>query len=183
MDEKKLGYFACNVVDLGNPIPAGKYMELMNPNIQNPHKFIWPLDRQFRLRGKIPPNEMKRPIMLNKDGTPCFLVLKRGRTTDMTYGIGTEIFSVTRTHIPNGPTFKAKEWPIMPYSKESGAFSAVGDSGAVVFDVRGRMGGLLTAGAEITDTTDITYVTPMEFLQVDIEATLKRKITINVKKG
>jgi hypothetical protein len=70
----------------------------------------------------------------------------------------------------------------MPYSKESGAFSPVGDSGAVVCDIRGRMGGLLTAGAGITDTTDITYVTLMEFLQVDIEATLKRKITINVEK-
>jgi hypothetical protein len=109
VDEKKLGYFAGNVVDLGNQIPAGKYMELMNPNIQNPYKFIWPRIDSSGSEEKYQLNEMKRPIMLNKDGTPCFLVLKRGRTTDMTYGIGNEIFSVTRTHIPNGPTFKAKE--------------------------------------------------------------------------
>jgi hypothetical protein len=91
---------------------------------------------------------MKRPGMPDEQGNPCFLGLKRGRTTDVTNGIGNEIFSYTRNHLPNSPPLTAKEWPIIYYSTGTEPFSAEGDSGAAVFDVRGRMGGLITAGVD-----------------------------------
>ncbi|KAF9018320.1 hypothetical protein BDZ89DRAFT_1044544 [Hymenopellis radicata] len=47
------------------------------------------------------------------------------------------------------------------YDKESGVFSKGGDSGLVIVDGLGRIDGILTAGAGITDEMDITYATLM----------------------
>jgi len=47
---------------------------------------------------------------------------------------------------------------------KSGAFTDRGDSGAVIVDRQGRIGSLLTSGAGITDSTEITYATPISFL-------------------
>jgi hypothetical protein len=69
----------------------------------------------------------------------------------------------------NSPT-KSKEWAIVPYDTKSGPFSAPGDSGAVIVDGLGRIGGLLTGGCGITDTSDISYTTPITFLLESIKA-------------
>jgi len=52
------------------------------------------------------------------------------------------------------------------YNSKSGAFSENGDSGGVIVDGLGRIGGLLTGGAASVDTPseDITYATPINFL-------------------
>ena len=55
------------------------------------------------------------------------------------------------------------EWAILPYDK-SDVFSAHGDSGAIIFDGQGRIGGVLTGGAGKTDSTDVTYATPFYWL-------------------
>ncbi|KAN0109281.1 hypothetical protein V8E52_009465 [Russula decolorans] len=47
---------------------------------------------------------------------------------------------------------------------KSGAFSAKGDSGSVVVDGAGRIGGVLTSGGGDTDSSDVTYVTPIDFV-------------------
>jgi len=62
-----------------------------------------------------------------------------------------------------------KEWAIVPYDKTWRPFSNDGDSGAVIIDARGRMGGLLTGGAGATDSTDISYATPAHFLLENME--------------
>jgi hypothetical protein len=62
------------------------------------------------------------------------------------------------------------EWAILPYDNKSGPFSAPGDSGSVIVDGLGRMGGLLTGGAGIADSYDITYATPISFLMQSIKA-------------
>jgi hypothetical protein len=51
----------------------------------------------------------------------------------------------------------SKEWAILPRDSKSGVFSA---EGAVIIDGRGRIGGLLTGGTGVTDSTDITFATP-----------------------
>jgi hypothetical protein len=180
VDTSRLGdSFSGNVIDLGTKISPEKLTQVMNPNVQNPHKFSYPVDRQLSLQGTIPINEMKHPEMKDKDGSPCLLVLKRGRTTEVTYGIANEIFSCVRYYF--GETeITAMEWSILPYDKDSGAFSARGDSGAVVVDARSRMGGLLTGGAGVTARTDITYVTPMVFLLRNMEKNGVRNPNTNV---
>jgi hypothetical protein len=56
------------------------------------------------------------------------------------------------------------QWAILPYDHKSGAFSAPGDSGAVIVDDKGRIGGLLTGGAGQRESTDVTYASPFYWL-------------------
>jgi hypothetical protein len=53
---------------------------------------------------------------------------------------------------------------------ESGPFSAPGDSGSIVADGRGRVGGLITGGAGNTKFVDVTYATPLFWLLPRIKA-------------
>lgn len=63
----------------------------------------------------------------------------------------------------------SKEWAIYNYDKKSGVFSAPGDSGSIVVDGLGCIGGMLHGGAGTIDTCDITYVTPMWWLWPQIK--------------
>ena len=70
-------------------------------------------------------------------------------------------------YIPGyGEPLVTREW----YDKTFGPFS---DEGAVV-DAKGRMGGLLTGGGT-TDSTDMSYATPLEFLLTNMEEAGFRK--------
>lgn len=52
------------------------------------------------------------------------------------------------------------EWTILPFDDNSGPFSRKGDSGSVVVDGAGWIGGILTSRSGKMDSTDLTYVTP-----------------------
>ena len=58
----------------------------------------------------------------------------------------------------------SKEVAVLPRSSKSGPFSKPDDSGSAVIDGRGRIAGLLTGGAGVTDVSDCTYVTSINFL-------------------
>jgi hypothetical protein len=73
------------------------------------------------------------------------MVIKRGRTTSLTVGRANNVFSFTRRYF--GDSRVSKEWAILPFDSKSGAFSEKGDSGSVVVDGAGRIGGLLTGGS------------------------------------
>ncbi|KAH7888331.1 hypothetical protein F5I97DRAFT_2002004 [Phlebopus sp. FC_14] len=139
-----------NCIDLGTKIDDADLMRMLYPHNTSPHTFEYPADRLLHLRGTIPVEEMHKPTMLDQNGDHCIVVLKRGCTTGLTVG--------------------RANWTIIPYDKESGAFSANGDSGSVVVDGRGRIGGLLTGGDGITQRLDLTYVTPIDFLMERIKA-------------
>ncbi|TFY52249.1 hypothetical protein EVG20_g10637 [Dentipellis fragilis] len=68
------------------------------------------------------------------------------------------------------------EWGIMNYDDRTQVFSEPGDSGAIVADFRGRIGGMLTGGAGErdgvgkTDVLDMAYVTPWRWLFERIKA-------------
>jgi hypothetical protein len=51
------------------------------------------------------------------------------------------------------------EWAILSFDNKSGAFSAPGDSGSVVADGSGCIGGIITSGTGRTHAKDITYAT------------------------
>jgi hypothetical protein len=53
---------------------------------------------------------------------------------------------------------------ILPYDNKSGDFSAPGDSGSIIADGHGRIGGLLTGASGETESLDITYATPLFWL-------------------
>jgi hypothetical protein len=58
----------------------------------------------------------------------------------------------------------SKEWAVISLDKSSGGFSAKGDSGSVVVDGLGRIVGMITGGSGATETSDVTFVTPIDFI-------------------
>lgn len=119
--------------------------------------FKYPSDRLLGLRGMITEERMRNPDMLDHDNKTCLFVIKNGNTTGVTMGRATGIFSFVRADLSS----QSKEWAIYNYDNKSGVFSARGDSGSIIVDGLGRIGGLLTGGAGKTGTSDVTYATPM----------------------
>ena len=137
---------------------------MMNPNPQNPHPFTYPQDRLLRLSGTIPDGELRRPTTLNMNDDPCLVVIKRSAASGLTFGHAHDIVSYARDYYNGGDTKGSKDWSIRPAPGLPGPFSRKSDSGAVIVDGRGRIGGLLTGGSGLTDSLDITYATPINFL-------------------
>ncbi|KAH8119367.1 hypothetical protein DFH11DRAFT_1686263 [Phellopilus nigrolimitatus] len=153
--------FKGNVLDLGTAIPPDEFTLKMYPRDDGPTTFKYPSDRLLPLRGMISQELMRRPDMLDHDNEPCLIVIKSGNATGVTIGRATGLFSLVRD---DDTGEESREWAIYNYDKNSGVFSARGDSGSIVVDGRGRIGGLLTGGAGKTETSDVTYVTPMFWL-------------------
>ena len=156
--------FKGNVIDLETKLTTVDLDRMMNPRPTDPKNFKHPLDRLLPLQGTISTAELRRPTTVDKDGESCFMVLKRGNATDLTIGRGNNTFSFVRHYFKDKEPQTSKEWPVLPYDRKYGAFSSQGDSGAVVVDGRGRIGGLIIIGSGDTDDLDITYATPIEFL-------------------
>ncbi|KAI0669159.1 hypothetical protein C8Q78DRAFT_992809 [Trametes maxima] len=138
-----------NVIDLGRKFAPDALTRMMHPNVKNTHNFSFPSDRLLHIWGYITDEEMRKPAMYDQEGERCIMVLKRGRTTGLT---------------GDGIAKKSKEWAIIPFDNKSGPFSAKGDSGSVIVDGAGRLGSILTGGA------DVTYATPGSFVLKVINA-------------
>jgi hypothetical protein len=123
--------------------------------------FKYPHDRLLPLRDMITEECMREPDMLDHDNVTCLLVIKNGNATDVTIGRATGIFSFVRDDETGQ---ESMGWAIYNYDNKSGEFSAPGDSGSIIVDRLGRIGGLLTGGTGRTETSDVTYATPMWWL-------------------
>ena len=129
---------------------------------------VYPGERQWKIENTcIPIDEMRHPKTFDRNNSPALSVLKRGRTTGVTCGVANEVESYVRTYFPENRSFESKEWAIIGYDKTS-PFSVEGDSGALVVDAEGRMGGMLTGGSGSLETTDVTYATPIVALLQDM---------------
>jgi hypothetical protein len=136
----------------------------MDPRTDYTTSFEYPLHRLLKLQDPIPEDVLHNPDILNQDGNPCLFVIKNGNSTGVTIGRATGIFSYVREYFNNGTHQTSMEWAILPYDQKSGVFSGPGDSGSIIVDSRGRIGGLLTGGAGKTEDSDITYATPFFWL-------------------
>ena len=169
VDLEKIKDFSGNVIDLGHEGMGGKIGSAMNPNIRNPYKFAPLSDRQWPIQNTcIPLDEMKHPKTFDENNSPALSVLKRGRATGVTCGVANEIESYIRTYAEVG-SFKSKEWAIVGFDEPFNPFSKNGDSGALVVDAQGRMGGMLTGGSGKSVVIDVSYATPMVVLLKDME--------------
>lgn len=136
----------------------------MYPGANAAPNFEYPDDRLLPLRDLISEDLMHNPDMLDHNGESCLLVIKNGHATGVTLGRATGIFSYIRKYFSNNTHQTLMEWAILPYDNKSGAFSAPGDSGSIIADGHGRIGGLLTGGAGKMESSDITYATPFFWL-------------------
>jgi hypothetical protein len=142
----------------------------MRPRADAATTFKYPYDRLLPLRDLIPEDLMHNPDMLDHDGEACLLVIKNGNTTGVTIGCATGVFSYVREYFSNNTHQTSMEWAILPYDHKSDVFSAPGDSGSIIVDGCGRIGGLLTGSAGKTESSDITYASPFFWLFPRIKA-------------
>src|SRR6266699_1887053 len=134
-----------------------------NPSAAASTTFKYPSNRLLPLKGVIEEDELRRPKVLDANNEPCLLVIMSGCATSVTTGRATGVMSFVRECFENSTLQTSMEWAILPYDKSS-TFSAPGDSGAIIFDGHGCIGGLLTGGADQTVTSDVTYGTPFYWL-------------------
>jgi len=131
--------------------------------------FKFPVGGLLKIKGVVGKDDLHKPKQLDTNGEPCLLVIKNGNTTKVTLGRGTNLESVVRTIGEYDKEETSREYAIYPYSREDGPFSASGDSVSIVVDGQGRIVGLLTGGAGMTDATDVTYITPYYWLDKRIK--------------
>ncbi|KDQ10479.1 hypothetical protein BOTBODRAFT_163776 [Botryobasidium botryosum FD-172 SS1] len=164
LDKKKLlPNFKGNVIDLGPEIEPGKFMSLMYPRRDAPSKFDYPEDRLFKLEAILPAAKIKESNNQDLKGDPVRSVIKRGHTTFTTIGRLNGFESHERRYSLLGK-FDSVEAAVYPYDNNSGPFSRGGDSGALIAGPEAEFIALLTGGTGPTDSSDITYGTPMEWL-------------------
>jgi len=124
---------------------------------------------------------MHHPDMWDSDGELCLLVVKNGNATGTTIGRANGIFSIVRDYF-NDPSINqtSMEWGIINYDSKSEVFSKPGDSGSIIADIRGRIGGMLTGGSGKTESFDMTYATPFWWLLERIRANGFPNVHLNV---
>ncbi|KPM35740.1 hypothetical protein AK830_g10829 [Neonectria ditissima] len=128
---------------------------------------------KVRLQGIITEREMKHPKTLSHADDPTIMVAKFGAKSKFTVGFTNSIKSVTRRPLSN-LHLVVEEWCIIGRKHRNGLgrenFTQPGDSGACVWDVQGRIGGIVTGGGGNADMGyDVTYATPIEWLLDDFK--------------
>ena len=118
--------------------------------------FKFPPDRQLRIKGCVPPELLASPDCYDGNGEPCLIVLKNGNSTDLTVGryAGLEAYTCDQLGV------ESIELAVYNYDKQSGPFSAKGDSGSLIFAGDGRMVGILHSGMTKGASSHVTYATP-----------------------
>lgn len=122
------------------------------------------------------------------DDSPALIAIKYGRTTGATAGAILDIMYVSRSIGDDGKEHKHRELAIVGLSRNriwpdqtSDRFSARGDSGAAVFDLKGRSCGMVTSSSrndQGRQAVDITYATPMAVLLPAIEKEVGMRLRV-----
>jgi hypothetical protein len=142
----------------------------MYPRTDAPSDFDYPVERLLELRGILSPKEIRTPNDREHKGDPIRYVIKRGLTTLTTIGCLTGFESLVRFYSVLGKR-DSVEVAVYPYDNQTlTPFSKVGDSGTIIVDAHGKFVALLTCGTGPTDSSDITYGSPMYWLWEIIKA-------------
>lgn len=135
----------------------------MGPN------FYYPDERLLELRGILSAKEIRTPNKKDFKGDPIRYVIKHGHTTLTTIGRLNGFESHVRHYFATGNR-DSVEVAIYPYDNDFSPFSSRGDSGSIIVDATGKFVALLTSGTGPTDSSDITYGSPMHWLWEIIKA-------------
>ncbi|KAH8104913.1 hypothetical protein DFH11DRAFT_1692105 [Phellopilus nigrolimitatus] len=174
VDRAKLGPgFQGNMMDLGTNMSPEEFTRKCFARDDANWSFKYPDNRLLPLMNTITDQQMRHPDMFDVNREPCLLVVKSGNTTGTTIGRANGVFSIVREYYARDMNVHqtSMEWGIFGYDGKSGAFSKPGDSGSIVADIKGRIGGMLTGGSGKTETLDMTYATPFWWLLKRIKAT------------
>ncbi|KAL5593144.1 hypothetical protein FOBRF1_012246 [Fusarium oxysporum] len=158
--------FTTKLSELRNKVPVTQDLSSLVSKIP-----ASPTEMARRLRFSASHELAIGPIIIpgSEETPPGLFVLKHGRTTGFTIGRANGVHSVLRHAFEIAEEVVSSEWCIVGLGN---AFSDKGDSGAVVFDLESRVGGMITAGLRKQDNADgfdVTYATPMQWLLDDIK--------------
>jgi len=132
---------------LGTKLDADEFTVKCFPRGDTSWQFEYLGDRRLPLVGIITDDLMRATARWDSDGEPCLLVAKRGNATGTSLGRANGIFSIVRDYfIDMSINQTSMEWVIINYDSKSDVFSEPGDSGAIIADILGRIGGMLTGG-------------------------------------
>ncbi|QRW00457.1 hypothetical protein RhiJN_28475 [Ceratobasidium sp. AG-Ba] len=159
--------FRGNGLDLGTEIESGALMSLLYPGPNVPSEFDYPQDRIYMLKLILGIDKITEPDSKDSNGDPTRFVIKRGHTTKTTIGRLNGFKSFERRYGLMG-NFDSFEVAVLPYDNNSGPFSRGGDSGAAIVGANNDFVAQLTSGSGPTDSSDITYGTPMQWLWDDV---------------
>ncbi|TEB30724.1 hypothetical protein FA13DRAFT_1764439 [Coprinellus micaceus] len=154
-----------NAIDLG--ARCGKFMSLLYPRYVAPSEFDYPEDRLYLLETILAAAQISEPNSQDIKGNPTRFVIKRGHPTLTTVGRLNGFESRKRLYSLIG-NFDSVEAAVYPYDNDSGPFSRGGDSGAAIVGANNDLVAQLTGGTGPTDSSDITYGTPIEWLWNDV---------------
>lgn len=141
----------------------------MYPRIDAPSDFDYPDERLLKLRSILSTEEIRTPNNKDHKNESMRYVIKRGHTTLTTIGCLSGFESHVRRYFTLGGQ-DSVEVAVYPYDNNSGPFSRGGDSGSIIVDALGKFVALLTAGTGPTNSSDITFGSPMYWLWGVIEA-------------
>ncbi|KAH9961748.1 hypothetical protein BC827DRAFT_1288527 [Russula dissimulans] len=149
-------HFKGNVVDLGVKYSPWTLTDKFYPDSNTRTVFQFPLNRQLRISGCVTPELLANPDCFDSSGEPCLIVMKDGNATDLTVGryAGLEAYLCDELGV------ESRELAVYNYDKESGSFSAKGDSGSLIFDGMGKMVGILHSGMPKGISSHVTFATP-----------------------
>ncbi|KAI0682550.1 hypothetical protein BC835DRAFT_1298724 [Cytidiella melzeri] len=192
LDKKKFKNYAGNVVSLalGTTLSESndKFRSGLYDRVEVPSEFWYPFDGLLHLRGILTAADINNPRSKNIDQS--FVprrVLKRGSATGTTFGTLSKYMSHNRKYNISG-YIDSIEAAILPrrYNKSYPAlFSKEGDSGSLVVDAHRRLVALITSGTGNTESSGITYATPVEYIWAVIKdeyegASLDLEDSVNV---
>lgn len=142
-------------------------MGLLYPRYNVPSEFDYPEDRIYLLKTILAAAKIKEPNSQDVKGDPTRFVIKRGFATRTTLGRLNGFESYLRRYGRLG-NFDSIEAAVFAYDNNSSPFSRGGDSGATIVGANNDFVAQLTGGVGATDSSDITYGTPMEWLWNDV---------------
>ncbi|CAJ0538688.1 Ff.00g066780.m01.CDS01 [Fusarium sp. VM40] len=129
-------------------------------------------DNRVKLEGHFTEAELEKPQFESPGPDPdldAMVVAKYGKTTGYSSGLRNTVLSVLRNPPAGGIQGTSDEWCIIGAIDCGGrrfTFSNKGDSGACIWDMHGRVVGMIIAGVGSQEareqTFDATYVTPMD---------------------
>ena len=156
----------------GGNLSSSDFRTIMFPRPEDQAGYKYPRDGLLQASGVVEHKEIRSPQQLDANGYKCLHVVKNGLTTGTTVGRVNGLGSFTRVYTEYGIKETSIEVAVLPCDRKRGAFSAPGDSGAIVLERGGGIVGMLTGGGGVTGETDTTYVTPYWWLDEQIKKVL-----------
>ncbi|EIW74718.1 hypothetical protein CONPUDRAFT_170052 [Coniophora puteana RWD-64-598 SS2] len=148
--------FKGNVVNLGDNFTPQQLTNMFYPQSVGRTAFKFPTNRQLRINGCVTRELLAVPDCFDNSGEPCLIVMKDGNTTDLTVGR----YAGLEAYLCDDFGVESIELAIYNYDRQSGPFSAKGDSGSLIFDGEGHMVGILHSGMPKGGSNHVTYATP-----------------------